>query len=150
MEELKFKRAYFKDKEKTKFTHFESWGVGIDGSQFKSPSSNNFAQYFIDFQFVGLKDKNGNEIYDGDIVEMPNWAYPVEVIYHRPKCRFCCRLIDGINDYIPHNSFVIGNIFETPKLLKRGQEKFQLVKKWNILLPETVINQSWEEPNVNF
>jgi len=33
---------------------------------------------------------------------------------------------------------------------KRGQEKFQLVKKWNILLPETVINQSWEEPNVNF
>jgi predicted transcriptional regulator of viral defense system len=29
---------------------------------------------------------------------------------------------------------------------KRGKEPFQLVKEWNILLPLTVINQSWEEP----
>jgi len=32
---------------------------------------------------------------------------------------------------------------------KRGRDKFSLIKKWNLLLPITVINQSWEEPNVN-
>ncbi len=32
---------------------------------------------------------------------------------------------------------------------KRGREEFQLVKQWNILLPVSVINQSWEEPGVD-
>jgi predicted transcriptional regulator of viral defense system len=29
---------------------------------------------------------------------------------------------------------------------KHNREKFQLVKQWNLLLPESVINQTWEEP----
>lgn len=29
---------------------------------------------------------------------------------------------------------------------KRNREKFHLVKQWNLLLPESVINQTWEEP----
>lgn len=29
---------------------------------------------------------------------------------------------------------------------KRNREKFQLVKQWNLLLPESVVNQTWEEP----
>src|SRR3990167_5451687 len=33
---------------------------------------------------------------------------------------------------------------------KRGHEKFQLIKKWNLFMPISVINQSWEEPHVNF
>ena len=33
---------------------------------------------------------------------------------------------------------------------KRGHEKFQLIKKWNLLIPVSVINKSWEEPNVDF
>ena len=32
---------------------------------------------------------------------------------------------------------------------KRGQEPFQLIKQWNILLPVSVTHQSWEEPNVD-
>ncbi len=68
-------------------------------------------------QFTGLHDKNGKEIYEGDIVKMPNWSYPVEVIYLLPKCRFCCKLIGGVNDFIPQNSEIIGNIYENPELL---------------------------------
>ncbi len=68
-------------------------------------------------QYTGLKDKNGKEIYEGDIVQMPNWLYPVEVIFSLPKCRFCCQLKGGINDYIPLHSVVIGNIHENPELL---------------------------------
>ena len=30
---------------------------------------------------------------------------------------------------------------------KRDSNKFELIKKWNILLPEFVIHRSWEEPN---
>jgi predicted transcriptional regulator of viral defense system len=33
---------------------------------------------------------------------------------------------------------------------KRGNDKFQLIKKWNLLMPLSVINQSWEEPNADF
>ena len=32
---------------------------------------------------------------------------------------------------------------------KRGADKFKLIKKWNLLLPVYVINQKWEEPNVD-
>jgi len=32
---------------------------------------------------------------------------------------------------------------------KKNQEKFQLVKPWNILLPASVIDQTWEEPNAD-
>lgn len=32
---------------------------------------------------------------------------------------------------------------------KQGREKVQLVKQWNIFLPVSVIQQSWEEPDVN-
>ncbi len=32
---------------------------------------------------------------------------------------------------------------------KKTNEKFQLVKPWNILLPTSVIEQSWEEPNID-
>ncbi len=32
---------------------------------------------------------------------------------------------------------------------RRENDTFELVKKWNILLPRSVINESWEEPNVD-
>jgi predicted transcriptional regulator of viral defense system len=37
-----------------------------------------------------------------------------------------------------------------PYASKKTHEKFQLVKPWNILLPVSVIGQSYEEPNANF
>lgn len=33
---------------------------------------------------------------------------------------------------------------------KNKNDHYQLIKKWNILMPLNVINQSWEEPNVDF
>lgn len=32
---------------------------------------------------------------------------------------------------------------------KRSKEKFQLVKPWNILLPVSILRQSWEDPHVD-
>ncbi len=40
---------------------------------------------------------------------------------------------------------------KTPQYLSKAKhENVQLIKKWNIFMPLYVINQSWEEPHVDF
>ena len=69
-------------------------------------------------QYTGLKDKNGVEIYDGDIVcRAETWRYAVEwkrngfYLIHEPD--------DGLWGDVPVVELeVIGNIHESPELLK--------------------------------
>lgn len=127
--EIKFKRAHFFDEQKTKFSHFSEWGVNINDTVFTSPSTNNVVLYFTDFQYTGLKDKNGNEIYEGDIA------------LHFGKFKRECKFNNGAFGYeadlgewgfISYDSNrynlgfengklmkceVIGNIYENPELL---------------------------------
>jgi len=69
--------------------------------------------YFILQQFTGLKDKNGKEIYEGDILELKHNDRVVLkhiVVWNEKRC--------GWSDYEPKNEFeVIGNIYENPELL---------------------------------
>jgi len=66
-------------------------------------------------QFTGLKDKNGKDIYEGDIVKGISKESFYEVIY-RPE-------IGGFSTNIGLVGFieceVIGNIYETPELLNK-------------------------------
>ena len=73
-------------------------------------------------QYTGVKDKNGREIYEGDIVEYKNEYHVIEW----DDCKFMakgfyCSSQDTPDDFFSEfaytNCKVIGNIYENPDLL---------------------------------
>jgi uncharacterized phage protein (TIGR01671 family) len=73
---------------------------------------------WILMQYTGLKDKNGVEIYEGDILELYEVDSPIKryaVKYSDVSACFC--VYDGLALYGGCNCKVIGNIHENPELL---------------------------------
>lgn len=72
-------------------------------------------------QFTGLYDKNGKEIYEGDILREPETGILVEVVYDAPE--FCFRHNAHGYRFLnhPERFEVIGNNFDNPELLKGGK-----------------------------
>jgi len=132
--ELKF-RAWDKDNSKMLNNIYEIWR--LDNKAFNEPSEHNNLRlawanekghgYWRDIipsqvelmQFTGLQDKDGNEIYEGDILD-DNWQIH---FYRGMFVAVRCGLIPNMdNSYqifwvVENEHCVIGNIYENAELL---------------------------------
>lgn len=87
-------------------------------------------KHLIPLQFTGLLDKNGKEIYEGDIVQVKTWNNKQGNIYKKGQvCWADAHFFVAANDPLspfamtyPHHPQIsweiIGNIYENPEFLK--------------------------------
>ena len=77
-------------------------------------------------QYIGVKDKNGNEIYEKDIVTIDGEDEYFVVEWDSDTARFVMNsetLTVDFDNYWDYQVEVIGNIFDNPELLKGGEEE---------------------------
>ena len=137
MREIKF-RAWHK--EQNKMYSAEEMGIdqltlmtdgrglaNISGQDTRLSRMDN-GKHMIPLQYTGLHDKNGKEIYEGDIVSVA-WrddygaeSYEaIEVKYNEAQCGFAPFANSPFDNRVYEHNIVIGNIYENPDLLKVGR-----------------------------
>lgn len=112
--EIKFRQPIFKN---GKFQDFHYWGIDLPINEVEANVS------FVTFiqgvtnpkdsqQFTGLFDRQGREIYEGDIVLASyNYLGKIPVKFHDGKF--------NIAGYNLSKCEVIGNIYENPELVQK-------------------------------
>lgn len=115
MREIKF-RAWHTPFKGKKFGAEYKYGNNVISFHDMSPEKYELEQY------TGLTDKNGVEIYEGDIVEykseMVNFHNVAKVVYFAEEATFAFAVSESTY-YTPSDLYeVIGNIHENPELLE--------------------------------
>lgn len=132
MREIKFRVINTKTKE---WLHKPGEEVNLFGEQilmggFMSSVSIPDLDDYLPLQFTGLKDKNGKEIYEGDVVRANSWANSIIVFGKigydgewNGLTGYALEIWGADNNFYelqyhfdPNKLEVIGNIYENPEL----------------------------------
>jgi uncharacterized phage protein (TIGR01671 family) len=105
-------------------TDHHSGGLLTFQAQYYAEGEHTYRPNIELMQYTGLEDKNGKEVYEGDILKalidskMGSAYFDVgEVVFHPNAAQFVLRKGNGVTN-IAFNVEVIGNIYENPELLK--------------------------------
>lgn len=121
MREIKF-RVYIKSLKKIEAVREISFGgkeiLGIRVSSFITDSYITEMDYEL-MQYTGLKDKNGKEIYEGDILKDIKTEKISQIYWNGITASFKLKGEIGEDNELfdVHGSEIIGNIYENPELL---------------------------------
>lgn len=95
------------------------WMMSLDGHVYnvylQQQAQYNWTKRVVVLQYTGLKDKNGKEIWEGDVVKIAdNFSGQ---IFDRLGCWFV-EMGKELGYYPQCDTEVIGNIYEKPELVK--------------------------------